>query len=91
MFSCSGPVVTDHGNLILDVVFGEMDNDMINNIDFELHKIPGVIETGLFVNMAQTIYIGEMDGTVTKINKDNKDNNFATGSKKSNKHNKKEL
>ena len=28
------------------------------------HFVPGILETGLFVNMAQKVYFGQEDGTV---------------------------
>jgi ribose 5-phosphate isomerase len=30
-------------------------------------QIPGVVDSGLFLGMAQTAYIGQKDGTVKKI------------------------
>jgi ribose 5-phosphate isomerase A len=39
-----GPVVTENGNLILDVRFG----DIHKELERDIKAIPGVIESGLF-------------------------------------------
>ncbi|MGQ9565972.1 MAG: ribose-5-phosphate isomerase RpiA [Candidatus Bathyarchaeales archaeon] len=59
-----GPVVTDNGNLILDVHFGEIENAEKLNVQIKL--IPGVVENGLFLNMADVVYVG-MRGAVQKL------------------------
>lgn len=46
----AGPVVTDNGNFVVDVDFGQIDNPKeLNN---KISMIPGVVETGLFIGMA---------------------------------------
>jgi ribose 5-phosphate isomerase A len=50
------PYITDNGNFIFDVDFGIIRNP--RNLNEELKMIPGVVETGLFVGMAQSAYIG---------------------------------
>ncbi|EFA01628.1 ribose-5-phosphate isomerase [Tribolium castaneum] len=58
----AGPVVTDNGNFILDWKnFQDYKWDTINT---KLNLIPGVVETGLFVNMAKKAYFGLADGSV---------------------------
>jgi len=60
----AGPVVTDNGGLILDWYWDKtmtMDWDKTNTI---ITKMPGVVETGLFVNMASVAYFGMEDGSV---------------------------
>ncbi len=59
-----GPVVTDNGNFILDINFGPIKNP--KELNFQLKSIPGVIETGLFINMADIIYIGKQT-TIQKL------------------------
>lgn len=55
-----GAVVTDNGNYIIDVDFGPItDTEELNR---QLKFIPGVIETGLFIGMADIIYLGRLDG-----------------------------
>ncbi len=51
---------TDNGNYILDCVFGEIDDAF--ELSQRLNSIPGVIENGLFVDMADLIIIGKEDG-----------------------------
>jgi ribose 5-phosphate isomerase A len=51
-----GPLVTDNGNYILDADFGPIADPWWLNE--ELHKIPGVVETGLFLGFAHIAYIG---------------------------------
>jgi ribose 5-phosphate isomerase A len=55
-----GPVVTDNGNFILDVRFGPIRDasDLARN----LKMIPGVIETGLFIDMTSIVYVGKSSG-----------------------------
>lgn len=57
-----GPVVTDNGNLIVDAYFRNLRRPDI--VHEKLKKIPGVIETGLFLQMADTAYVGRKDGHV---------------------------
>lgn len=59
-----GPVVTDNGNFILDANFGPIKNP--KELNLQLKSIPGVIETGLFVNMAGVIYVGRQT-TIQKL------------------------
>jgi len=57
-----GAVVTDNGNYIVDVDFGAIaDAEELNR---RLKLIPGVIETGLFIGMADIVYLGKADGIV---------------------------
>eukprot|EP01084_Bolivina_argentea_P030293 56158_1 len=67
----AGPVVTDEGHMLYDIDFDGVlecnDIEPINNI---LQCLPGVVETGLFVNMVQTAYFGQIDGSVVKQSKD---------------------
>ncbi|KAK3890086.1 hypothetical protein Pcinc_005931 [Petrolisthes cinctipes] len=61
----AGPVVTDNGNFVLDWVFDRThDWQQVNQ---EIMMIPGVVETGLFVNMAKIAYFGMEDGTVKEL------------------------
>ena len=54
-----GPVVTDNGNFIIDVDFGLIDKPA--ELEKKLKTIPGIVETGLFVNMADLVYLGKLD------------------------------
>ncbi|CAD7012781.1 ribose-5-phosphate isomerase [Ceratitis capitata] len=60
----AGPCVTDNGNFILDWHFKESCDCDWAKVNGELLQIPGVVETGLFVNMATKAYFGMADGSV---------------------------
>jgi ribose 5-phosphate isomerase A len=55
-----GPWVTDGGNLIYDVHAGVIEDPA--RLEQELMGIPGVMETGLFVNRANVVLIGASEG-----------------------------
>ena len=55
-----GPVVTDNGNLVIDCGFGELEDP--EPLAAELASLPGVVEHGLFVGLADEVYIGTDDG-----------------------------
>ena len=54
--------ITDHKHYILDCYFNSIPAPAQLNI--ALHLIPGVVETGLFVNMATKIITGYADGNI---------------------------
>lgn len=60
-------MVTDNGNFILDWDFERKDHFDWKSINRDIKMIPGVIETGLFINMAKVAYFGNSDGSVTKV------------------------
>ncbi|WP_380679157.1 ribose-5-phosphate isomerase RpiA [Salinigranum sp. GCM10025319] len=55
-----GPVVTDNGNLLLDCEFGEITDAAA--LARTLAAVPGVVEHGLFVDMADEIHVGTAEG-----------------------------
>lgn len=55
-----GPVVTDNGNLVLDCDFGTIESPA--DLAADLSAIPGVVEHGLFVSLADATYVGTDDG-----------------------------
>lgn len=55
-----GPVVTDNGNIILDTNFGLIRKPA--ELECELKMISGIVETGLFVKMANMVYLGKRSG-----------------------------
>ncbi|WP_254273010.1 ribose-5-phosphate isomerase RpiA [Haloarcula marina] len=55
-----GPVVTDNGNLVLDCAFGEISDP--GALAADLASLPGVVEHGLFVGLADAVYVGTEDG-----------------------------
>jgi len=56
------PLITDHQHYILDCYFDAIKNPQQLNTD--LHLIPGVVETGLFVGMATKIITGYSNGDI---------------------------
>lgn len=55
----AGPVVTDQGNLVLDVRFESGISDPVV-LERKINNIPGVLENGLFVNLADEVLVGEV-------------------------------
>ena len=62
----AGPVVTDQGNLVLDVRF---EGGISDSVDLErsINNIPGVLENGLFVNLADEVLVGEVNDGVAGV------------------------
>ena len=59
----AGPVVTDQGNLILDVLF----KDGIKNpkdVEMRINNIPGVLENGLFVDLTDKVLVGKIENNI---------------------------
>jgi ribose 5-phosphate isomerase A len=54
----AGPVVTDQGNLVIDVKFDRIDDPAY--LEKTINNIPGVLENGLFVGVADIILVGEI-------------------------------
>jgi ribose 5-phosphate isomerase A len=55
----AGPVVTDQGNLVLDVRFEGGIGDPAR-LEKEINNLPGVLENGLFVDLADQVLVGEI-------------------------------
>lgn len=55
-----GPVVTDNGNLVFDCAFGEISEPAALAAD--LSGVAGVVEHGLFVGLADAVFVGGDDG-----------------------------
>ncbi|MDZ5812478.1 ribose-5-phosphate isomerase RpiA [Halorubrum sp. AD140] len=55
-----GPVVTDNGNLVLDCAFGEVADPAA--LAVTLSTTPGVVEHGLFVDLADEVHVGTDSG-----------------------------
>ncbi|MGA2379672.1 MAG: ribose-5-phosphate isomerase RpiA [Spirochaetia bacterium] len=58
----AGPVVTDLGNLLLDVSFRDAFDP--RKLEEELKLIPGVLEDGLFTKKTPQLLVGHHDGTI---------------------------
>jgi ribose 5-phosphate isomerase A len=65
----AGPVITDNGNAVIDASFGPIDN--AEELEKRLKMISGVVETGLFVGLADLVYLGT-SSAVEKIERERK-------------------
>ena len=59
-----GPVISDNGNAIMDATFGTIKDPQL--LAMNLKMIPGVVETGLFIALADIVYLGTAS-TVKKL------------------------
>jgi ribose 5-phosphate isomerase A len=57
-----GPIITDNGNFIVDSDFGPISDPQ--TLERQLKSIPGIIETGLFIDMVHSVYVARRDGSV---------------------------
>lgn len=55
-----GPTVTDNGNLIIDADFGLIHEPA--ELERTLKSMPGIVETGFFIQMVETAYVGKESG-----------------------------
>ena len=62
----AGPIVTDQGNLVLDVRFETGISDPIT-LERDINNLPGVLENGLFVNLADEVLVGEITNGVAGV------------------------
>jgi ribose 5-phosphate isomerase A len=62
----AGPVVTDQGNLVLDVRFAGGIGDPAG-LEKEINNLPGVLENGLFVNLTDQVLVGEINDGVAAV------------------------
>ena len=58
----AGPVITDNGNIILDIRWTEP--VVPGDWESELNMIPGVVENGFFTRQPPLVFIANPDGTV---------------------------
>ena len=59
--------ITDNGNYIFDCDFGKIKEPQ--ELCFKLNMIPGVVENGIFPDMADVIIIAHKDGKITEKRK----------------------
>ena len=57
--------ITDHGHYVLDCHFGMINDPAQLNIS--LKEIPGIVETGLFLQMADVALIGYANGMIREL------------------------
>ncbi|ANF22909.1 ribose-5-phosphate isomerase RpiA [Thermococcus piezophilus] len=55
-----GPVVTENGNFLLDARFHRIDDPL--DLEIELNNIPGVVENGIFADIADIVLVGTREG-----------------------------
>ena len=59
----AGPVVTDQGNLILDVLFNNGIKDP-KDLEVRINNIPGVLENGLFIDLTDKVLVGKIENNI---------------------------
>lgn len=62
----AGPVVTDQGNLVLDVSFAGGIQDPLG-LEKDINNLPGVLENGLFVDLTDQVLVGEIAEGVVSV------------------------
>ena len=62
-----GPVITDQGNMILDVKFDAIDDPA--GLEKTINNIPGVLDNGLFVGVATEVLVGEVKAGQASVRK----------------------
>ena len=67
----AGPIVTDQGNLILDLSFGN-GIDQPELLESQINNIPGVLENGLFVNLTDQVLVGKVENDEVGVESLNK-------------------
>ncbi|WP_320663795.1 ribose 5-phosphate isomerase A [Prochlorococcus sp. MIT 1223] len=63
----AGPVVTDQGNLVLDIKFKDGITDS-ESLEKSINNIPGVLENGLFVNLTDEVLLGNVENGIVGVN-----------------------
>ena len=67
----AGPIVTDQGNLILDLSFRH-GIDQPDLLESQINNIPGVLENGLFVNLTDQVLVGKVENDEVGVESLNK-------------------
>ena len=62
----AGPVVTDQGNLILDLTFSD-GIDQPELLESQINNIPGVLENGLFTNLTDEVLVGKLENDSVSV------------------------
>jgi ribose 5-phosphate isomerase A len=58
----AGPVITEHGNLLLDIRFSAPMDAAV--LEAEINRIPGVVENGLFTRNRPRVFVARRNGMV---------------------------
>ena len=62
----AGPIVTDQGNLVLDVSFSDGITEP-EKLESQINNFPGVLENGLFVNLTDEVLVGKIDNGLESV------------------------
>ena len=62
----AGPIVTDQGNLILDLTF-KNGIDQPKSLESQINNIPGVLENGLFINLTDEVLVGKVENEIVGV------------------------
>jgi len=62
-----GPIITDNGNVIINAHFGLIRKPA--ELEHKLKLLSGIVETGLFVKMTDTVYLGRHSGVEKLVKK----------------------
>jgi len=62
----AGPIVTDQGNLILDILYQDGIDDP-KEIERQINNIPGVLENGLFIDLTDKVLVGKVENDEIKV------------------------
>jgi ribose 5-phosphate isomerase A len=61
----AGPVVTDQGNLLIDAAFDQIAEP--RELERAINNVPGVLDNGLFVGLADEVLVGDVDGDTASV------------------------
>lgn len=61
----NGAYITDNGNYIVDCHFNSIDNP--SELNYRINMIPGVVDNGLFINMAGRVIVGYNNGEIKEL------------------------
>jgi ribose 5-phosphate isomerase A len=67
----AGPVITDQGNMILDVKFDNL-SDNAKELESTINNIPGVLENGLFIDSTELVLVGVIIDGKPQVNEKTK-------------------
>lgn len=75
----AGPVVTDNGNFIIDAPFSEAAMKKPRELLVNIKLLTGVVEVGLFCDVARAAYFGNQDGSVSVRHENGETVHIASG------------
>ncbi|MEL6679120.1 MAG: ribose-5-phosphate isomerase RpiA [Pseudomonadota bacterium] len=61
----SAPFLTDQNNYVLDLHVHAIPDEVA--LDEELNSVPGIVEHGLFIDIAEQVFVGHPSGEVRKV------------------------